>query len=201
MFVIVQRSVALIGLLLLNIDYGRFSLGSNYSQLHVLNIITYVLAVFLGGWYGAWLGLYWYKIVYEQGTGGLWHGLVGNFFYDTPEKKQKKSLTSIPSAQPKVEVRPRGVDSVAATKSWEFDDLLSRKLGRQTSVTQSRPRIATKDIEPQNDTESEFKTVARRVKKVGSTKTTKRSTGTAVKRRATSSTRSRATPIKEIVTS
>jgi signal transduction histidine kinase len=200
MFVVIQRSVALIGLLLLNIDYGRFSLGSNYSQLHILNIITYILAVFLGGWYGAWLGLYWYKVVYEQGTGGLWHGLVGNFFHDGPEKKVVKSVSQAPKVQPKAQPKvigtPRAVDSVEAAQPWEFDDLLSSKGAR--AIASLKPRIFTKEIEASADKELETvkPTSVRRVRKTSSAK---RATGTSVKRRATTRSKVREMPEKETI--
>lgn len=202
MFVVIHRSIALMGLLLLNLDYDRFSLGSNYSQLHILNIVTYVLAVFLGGWYGAWLGLYWYKVVYEEGVGGLWHGLVGNFFHDGPEKKPVKSIAPAPKAQAKVVVTPtpRGVDSASSNKPWEFDDLLSRKRGVKVA-SMPKPRITTKDVEVSLNSEDDSKEPLpiRRVRKVATSKTVKRTVSSSTKRRATSRSKVRAVPEKETI--
>lgn len=146
MFVILQRSAALIGLLLLSIDYGKFNLGTTYSQLHTLNIITYVLAVFLGGWYGVWLGLYWYRVVYEQGTGGFFHAFIGKFYDSHPVSTVKPKPNVVAPSATKVVVQPRAVDSVGSGDSWEFDDLLHRKMSAIKPV-QPRPRVATKEVD------------------------------------------------------
>ena len=42
-----------------------------------VDFFSFVLAVFLGGWYGVWIGLSWYKMIYEERGVKTWfHGFV-----------------------------------------------------------------------------------------------------------------------------
>jgi hypothetical protein len=199
MFVILQRSAALIGFLLLNMDYGRFNPGATPTTLHFLNIITYVIAVILGGWYGIWLGLYWYRVVYEQGTGGAWHGFVGNFFHDhtnTPALTPTKTI-SVQAPAKKVAVAPQ-TPKTESESSWGFDDLLMRKR-TATSDVRSRPKVATRQvIESLGETAAPVKKRA----VVRKTATKKASTETAPAKKRVTSTRkprtSKSTPVTEI---
>ena len=43
-------------------------LNPNYYYVALADFCTMLLAMFIGGWYGIWLGLHWYKMVYENST-------------------------------------------------------------------------------------------------------------------------------------
>ncbi len=43
-----------------------------------LEVLTGALAITLGGWYGVWLGLLWYRAIYEEGTSkSIWAAVRG----------------------------------------------------------------------------------------------------------------------------
>lgn len=142
LFVTIQKSISLIGIILLNIDYGFYSLGTNPTQVHALNIATMLLALFLGGWYGVWIGLHWYRMVYEQGNGGWLHGFSGGLFHHHSSSVAHKPVAKIvkraeTSHKSKVHTRSMDVDGVGEPSgSWEFDDLLSRRQVRVVSRTE-----------------------------------------------------------------
>src|ERR1700750_2884137 len=70
LFVVIERSLALISYLLLSV-HPNWSFGMSYVTLQAINILLLVVAVFFGLWYGIWLGLHWYGWVYEQRRGKL----------------------------------------------------------------------------------------------------------------------------------
>ncbi len=137
LFVIIQRAVGLIYLLLLTLNYQQFNFGLSMLDLWVLNYLTYVAAVLFGAWYGIWLGLHWYRIVYEEGKGGLFHGfkLTWSRGSSTASQASKPPTAAAGSAPASVTVKPvRRVEQrtfagapKAAESSWEFDDLLNQK--------------------------------------------------------------------------
>jgi signal transduction histidine kinase len=153
LFVTIQRALSLIGLLLLNVDYATYSLGTTPLQVHAWNITTLILAIFFGGWYGIWLGLYWYKIVYEHGSGGIFHGLAGNFFHDKEQPVEKRTIHH-PKQEPEKVFKSqthhsRSLDAIEENSShnrWEFDELLNKKRN-SSKLTKSAPtpRVATRE--------------------------------------------------------
>ena len=142
LFVTIQKSISLIGIILLNVDYSFYSFGTNPAQIHGLNIASFILALFLGGWYGVWIGLHWYKVVYEQGNGGWLHGFSGGLFHHHSSSVAHKPVTKVirrtvakPETAP--QVHHRDMDGVGEPAgSWEFDDLLSRRQVKVVSRTE-----------------------------------------------------------------
>lgn len=152
LFATIQKSLALIGIILLNIDYSFYSLGTNPSQVHALNIATMMLALFLGGWYGVWIGLHWYHMVYEQGNGGWLHGFSGGLFHHgsksgahKPAEKIVRPVVVSHKSKPQPQPRPVEVDGVGEPAgSWEFDDLLARRQVRIVSRTEKAEVVEAK---------------------------------------------------------
>lgn len=150
LFVTIQKSLALIGIILLNLDYNLYSFGTNPTQIHALNIATMMLALFLGGWYGVWIGLHWYKVVYEQGKTGWLHGLSGGFFNHS-EKVAHKPVAKIvkrvaTNPKPKVHTRSIDVDGVGEPAgNWEFDDLLMRRQNKVVKKPRTRVKKTKQD--------------------------------------------------------
>ncbi len=68
LFLVIQRSLVLIYVILLRLNPAVFSLGLNLGDLIALDITTVFLALAGGGWYGIWVGLHWYDVVYERKT-------------------------------------------------------------------------------------------------------------------------------------
>lgn len=189
LFVTIQRALSLIGLLLLNVDYATYSLGTTPLQVHAWNITTLILAIFFGGWYGIWLGLHWYKIVYEHGSGGLFHGLAGRFFHDD-EQPVIKQVVHHPKLEPEKIVKPqthhsRSLDAIEENSSqsrWEFDELLNKKRNpHKSNKTASSSRVATRASSFEVPTPSVIQKRVKSVKKSSSvTKPRQRSLKTKV---------------------
>lgn len=66
LFIILHRLLVFGYVLLLDSSYSVFSFGMSFLELLALEYLTLIVAVILGGWYGTWLGLYWYGAVYEK---------------------------------------------------------------------------------------------------------------------------------------
>lgn len=74
LFLILERILAFIYFLLLTYNYAQFSFGHTLTELLAFDYFILIIALLLGGWYGVWVGMYWYEAVYES-TGG---GFVGH---------------------------------------------------------------------------------------------------------------------------
>lgn len=68
LFLVIQRSLLLIYLILVQLNPDALNLGLSVGDLIALDLLTVFLALSCGGWYGIWLGLHWYDIVYEKKT-------------------------------------------------------------------------------------------------------------------------------------
>lgn len=147
LFLTVQRSLSLIVVLLLNLDYARYSLGTNPLQIHALNYVSIMLAVFFGGWYGVWLGLHWYEIVYEKGSGGLLHGLTSSWFSSDKKSSPVKIVEKPKAVEPSVKVQSsqRGVDSIGSSGAWDFEDILLKR--KQKPVSMPEPELDPSFVE------------------------------------------------------
>jgi len=129
LFVVTQRAVSLIYYLLLNTNFKSYSFGLDYYQLSWLNFWTIIAAAFFGLWYGIWLGLHWYEMVYEEGTGGLWQ----HFKQHWPKREssgQPKAAQStgaaVKPASTSVTIKPTVRSSDTPAQHWDLDDLLKK---------------------------------------------------------------------------
>lgn len=148
LFIVIQRAAALIYYLMLNTNYQSYSLGLSYTQLSWLNFLTLLAAVFFGLWYGIWLGLHWYEMVYESGGGhGLFHAFKGHWLHNEGITKTVKAPQQF-SASPKPAVR----ESLKLTDitpqrrnedNWDLDDLLKPELPAPAKPL-TRPKAAAK---------------------------------------------------------
>jgi hypothetical protein len=143
LFLVLQRSAALIVYLLLNSNYQAYSLGLDAYQLQLLDWATMLAALFFGLWYGTWLGLHWYDIVYGQGRGGLlFHSFRGDWLRrgpvpaSAPAAPAVGSITVKPAMKPMVKLTDRPVaNDPASDEGWDLDDLL-------------KPEIAAPKVKP-----------------------------------------------------
>ena len=73
MFMLLERLAAFFYWYLLAGSY--ITTGQSYLQIAMLDYIILVLAMMFGAWYGVWLGLFWYRKIYEEESHP---GLVGH---------------------------------------------------------------------------------------------------------------------------
>lgn len=113
LFLILHRLVVFFYLVIMGVG-GTFMPGG-YSQLVFLTVdfLTLILALILGGWYGIWVGMYWYEQVYEKGSHA---GLIGYLWQKYwPRKSYGYALgTKIAEAQKRL-----------ANDMWELEGLVS----------------------------------------------------------------------------
>ena len=77
LFTIIHRAI-LLGLIIL----ANNSSNANFYNLNTIDFLSInygslIIFVLAGAWYGIWLGLHWYRIVYEDGKGGILRRFTG----------------------------------------------------------------------------------------------------------------------------
>ncbi len=108
MFSFIQQSFWII--------YVDLAAAGYLPQLNALNplpLVTLLAAFLLGMWYGIWLGLYWYEIVYERGGARWFYAFSGR-----GKKTAPASAERLPWEKP-------GTSSRADSSRWRLDDLLN----------------------------------------------------------------------------
>ena len=115
LFVMLQKSALLLLTLLTNAQETQQAFR---SDIPVFDTLTFLLALFFGGWYGVWLGLHWYDIVYESGRGGILRSMFSHV--------RDLSYLSRSSNRPASERPAKAV--TAHEPRWQFDDLVQSKL-------------------------------------------------------------------------
>ncbi len=122
MFAVLHQAVTLIYYMLLNLNFGAFSLNLNAAQVQTVQIYTFGFAVLLGGWYGTWLGLHWYDIVYEKEHGGIFYGFRGKLF----RQHEPKPITAAPAViRPAPKKTTRSLMDMQPSSGWDMDDLIN----------------------------------------------------------------------------
>lgn len=124
-----------------------------------LDFFTMILAIFIGGWYGVWLGLNWYKIVYEdRGVTRWFHGFIPHHWREgsgttrsakaeSQEVTLAKSLSSVPK---RIVVHPR-IESFSTFRNskpeqaWSFDEVAS-PISKPVKKSPAKKRVAKKRV-------------------------------------------------------
>ncbi len=125
LFVTLHRALTLLYLVLLSYNYESFSFGLSFLQHQAINYLTLVAAMFLGGWYGVWLGMHWYEIVYEKIKAPQWFGLSGKLFDHSQNMKasssspQKSAFTPVAEGAKTYKLS----DLRRHLPSWNMEDL------------------------------------------------------------------------------
>ena len=114
LFLILHRILVFSYLALLNYDYDMFNFGLSYFNFLVWDYFTLILALLAGGWYGVWLGIYWYEAVYQESdhAGFIGH-LISRYWPTKPGAYNLK--TRIAAASKKVE-----------GDLWQLEDLAKK---------------------------------------------------------------------------
>lgn len=140
-----------------------FLLNQPYYYVAAADFLTMLLAMFIGGWYGIWLGLHWYKIVYEDKDKRTWfHGFL-------PHHWRYKKVKDSPVAAAATG-KPRQIIATSAPSDgfqtmransirpvWSFDDFKSveTKPASKKRVVKKAPakkrvrKVAKKVVEPE----------------------------------------------------
>jgi hypothetical protein len=116
--------------------------GASLAQLVAYNTLGWLASLFLGGWYGVWLGLHWFDVVYVRGEH---KGLVHHIHNRLTKRFERK--TQVAGPQPKVhhptprattlgieEIRKRGL----AAQTVNVPITLRRSSARKTKVVVSK---------------------------------------------------------------
>ncbi len=118
-FIILQKSTLLLLTILLG-NQGDIAVEGYASPFYQFETISYLVALFFGGWYGVWLGLHWYGIVYEAGRGGLLYAFWGNLMHHEAPREEKAATSPARASAPVV-------NSMPSQAKWQFDDLAKLK--------------------------------------------------------------------------
>jgi hypothetical protein len=154
LFVVIQRAFSLIYYLLLNTNFKTYSFGLDYYQLSWINFLSMLAAVFFGLWYGVWLGLHWYDMVYEEGSGGVWQHIKQHW----PRREELVKQKPAPVAQPgsliqapaSVTIKPTlrtsdispKLSHKSAAEGWDLDDLLKKDAVIEAAVQAvTKPKV------------------------------------------------------------
>ena len=129
-----------------------------YEYVVMADFFTMLLAMFIGGWYGVWLGLNWYTIVYEDKAVTRWfHGFIPHNWRDSNPKNQRaesqeqtlaKSIGSVPK---RIVVTPR-MESFETFRSrrpdtsWNFDDVAETPVPKVAKKAPAKKRVAKKRV-------------------------------------------------------
>ncbi len=104
---------------------GYISPEINYLQLLVWDYFTLSLVLLGGGWYGVWLGLYWYQRIYEDKThGGLADHIIRRYW---PNAGSKVFETKVAAVKQRLE-----------KDLWQLEDLAKVNLAAQN---QPEPKV------------------------------------------------------------
>ena len=72
---------------------GYMTTDMTYYQFLVLDYSTLFVAMGVGVWYGIWLGMYWFRKVYEEGShGGFIYHLNTHYFGGSKPKTLEKKI-------------------------------------------------------------------------------------------------------------
>ncbi len=103
--------------------------------LFTLDFISMLVVMFIGGWYGVWLGLDWYKMIYEERESREWfHGFLPHSWRGYHARRRNKSATKSEPAPRQLNVQgpsalSRRIESFASFRAaprdnaWSFDDV------------------------------------------------------------------------------
>ena len=125
LFAIFHRAIIVIYYILLDYNFGSYAMGLTQSDVQMIDFFTGAVAVFLGGWYGVWLGQHWYGMVYEgEHTPGWLHGFLPRQWRKHERMARKAARTETASAP--VEA-PRAIHVPVKSHASGFEQFKSSK--------------------------------------------------------------------------
>ena len=129
LFLIIHRMLAFGYLLFLYYNYNFFSFGFSFMEILAIDYFTLILALMFGAWYGIWIGLHWYDVVYQESGS---HGFVGHFVrhYWPTSVKSYNLKSKIAAVEKKLE-----------NNIWELEDLAKKTEINALSQVPAKKRI------------------------------------------------------------
>ncbi len=113
LFLIIDRIVVFFYLFLL--EQGIIGTSLTYVQFAALDYSVLTIVLMFGCWYGIWLGLYWFRAVYEEGShGGFIDHMARNYF---PSGKNKNLGSRMVAVKQRLE-----------SDLWQLEDLADSSL-------------------------------------------------------------------------
>lgn len=160
LFVMLHRAIFVLYDILVAFNY-TFAFGLSSSAILIIDFLTLLLALFLGGWYGTMLGIEWYAMVYGPNSEvkpGLFHGFLPHNWRGKKGIRKQVGKISATSAAPSIAASSTTSVKVpvletpkAAVREWSFDDLITPKpavkkaVAKKTTVKRTR-KAAEKKI-------------------------------------------------------
>jgi hypothetical protein len=154
LFLIFHRALVVIAYILIENNYQPLAWGLTNGDLQTIDFFTMLVALFLGGWYGVWLGLNWYALVYEgEHSPGLLHGFLPHH-YRRAERMKRKAARASQVEPEEMEVSESAADKISNLSSslpWDLDDLddaeMVKKPVRKKVVRKTTKRTKKVDSE------------------------------------------------------
>lgn len=113
LFLVFDRIVVFLYLYLLEV--GIVNTGLAYIQLAAVDYFVLTIVLMFGCWYGVWLGLCWFKAVYEEGShNGFIDHVARNYF---PSRNHKNLESKMSAIRQRLE-----------TDLWQLEDLADESL-------------------------------------------------------------------------
>lgn len=155
LFGVFHRALVVIYYLMQDGYYFNLKIQMSQADLQALDFFTMLVALFLGGWYGVWLGLHWYELVYEgEHRAGLFHGFIPHHFRkgERARRAAAKSSSTEKAVHVPVVERPsfEKITDMKSSLPWDLDDLdgddvkVVRKTVRKKVVRKAAPKRVRK---------------------------------------------------------
>jgi hypothetical protein len=161
-----HRSVFVIYELLGNFFPSIAIFHLDFRFVATMDFFTMLIAMFIGGWYGIWLGLHWYKIVYEDRATRSWfHGFVPHHFRSKKVKDNPTAIAAsgVPKTLTATSAPTDGFQTIrpsASIKSvWSFDDFnkpdtaaqeaAKKQVNKKPAAKKRVRKVAKKSVEPE----------------------------------------------------
>jgi hypothetical protein len=151
LFLMLHRSLFVIYDVMGSFFPGNPIFSADTRTVFTFDFISMLVAMFIGGWYGIWLGLDWYKMIYEEREGREWfHGFLPHNWRGYHARRQHKAVHK-PEASPRQmnaqgpTALSRRIESFASFRAaprdnaWSFDDVEA-----PSSVAKPKRKVATK---------------------------------------------------------
>ncbi len=124
LFLIFHRALVVIAYIVIESNYQPLAWGLTNGDLQTIDFFTMLVALFLGGWYGVWLGLNWYSLVYEgEHSPGLLHGFLPHHYRRSERMKRKAARGSEPVHVSVTENAADKISNMTSRLPWDLDDL------------------------------------------------------------------------------
>lgn len=130
LFMVLHQLIAFVYFILLSFGFNTLSFGMSGLQILALDYFTLILVLLAGFWYGIWLGLYWYNLVYEEKSHqGMLKALNQRLRQISVKKNVSSQITNV----------AQHVES----EMWQLEDL-AQELPQERVVTVPVKRRVTK---------------------------------------------------------